>query len=325
MNAKASMSEPPSNDPKRERPGTTTLDYIALGLLLAPPAVLFEIYIKGEPIDWSRTAVATLICWVAGGLVVWASKVWPSWPPLTSWRILPSLVAAENKWWGKAVVIAVCMVGVLLLSSFLSNKNPSSLPPAAEFTQQQVDAKIAAATRTLHDQLSTANNTIAGLQAKAVALPPQPQQTAALSNQGPITWAVDSQFLVITGGGPDATINSVLLQGTSTASVTMKDAYAISGLTGHKQELMANVQYRGYYPVDKVDIPPEAPVWLELIWKPPLSIKEFLDQWGRFHVTVVYDDGTTYDREFDENYIRRKLQQQIPGAFGPRVTPRDDK
>jgi hypothetical protein len=317
------MTEPPSSDPKGERPGTKTLDYIALGLLLAPPAVVFEMYTKGEPIDWLRLAIATPICWVAGGLVVWGSNVWQSWPPATGWRIFPSLVAAENKLWGKAAIIAVCMVGALVLSSFLSNKNPSSPTTAVEITQQQVDAKIADATKTLQDQLSAANKTISELQKKAFTLPQQPQQTAGLSNNGPITWALDSQFLVITGGGPDATIDSVLLQGTSTASVAMKEAYAVSGLTGHKQDLMANAQYRGYYPVDKVDIPPEAPVWLELIWKLPLSIKGFLDQWGKFRVTVVYSDGTTYDREFDETYIRRKLQQQIPAAFGPRVTPRD--
>ena len=88
---------------------------------------------------------------------------------------------------------------------------------------------------------------------------------------------------------------------------------------------MANVQYKGEYPVDKIDIPPQAPVWLELIFKPPLSIRDFLDQWGRFHVTVVYRDGPPFDHDFDENYVRRKLQQLEPSAFGPHVTPRDDK
>jgi hypothetical protein len=152
-------------------------------------------------------------------------------------------------------------------------------------------------------------------------LPQHPQQTA---NQIPVAWNLDSQFLVVTGGGPEARINSVLLQGTSTALVTMKEAYAVSGLTGHKQELFANVQYQGYYPVDKVDIPPKARVGLELIFKPPLSITEFINQWEQFSVTVVYHDGTDYHHEFDENYIRQKLQQMIPDAFGPRVTPRPD-
>ena len=40
-----------------------------------------------------------------------------------------------------------------------------------------------------------------------------PTPTAPAPYQGPVNWASDSQFLVITGGGPSATINSVLLQG----------------------------------------------------------------------------------------------------------------
>jgi hypothetical protein len=107
-----------------ERPGAKTLDYIALGLLLAPPAEVFAVYIRGEPIDWRRTAIATTVCWLVGGLIVMASKGWQSWRP--SWRILPFLIAAENKWWGKAFVIAVCMVGVLLLNSFLANEPPNN-------------------------------------------------------------------------------------------------------------------------------------------------------------------------------------------------------
>jgi hypothetical protein len=130
------------------------------------------------------------------------------------------------------------------------------------------------------------------------------------------------QFLVVSGGGPNAQISSVLLQGTSTRTVSIKDAYAVSGLTGHKQELMANVQYKGYYPIDQVDIPPQAPVWLELLFKPPLSVRDFVEQWGQVHVNIIYSDGTTDDLNFDEDYVRQKLQTMIPGGFGPHVTPR---
>ena len=108
------------------------------------------------------------------------------------------------------------------------------------------------------------------------------QGPTALPNppQHPVIWDRNSQFLVVSGGGPSAQINSVLLQGTSTRSVSIKEADAVSGLTGHKQELMGNVQYQGYYPVDQVDIPPQAPVWLELIFKPPISIRDFVERWG---------------------------------------------
>ena len=90
---------------------------------------------------------------------------------------------------------------------------------------------------------------------------------------------------------------------------------------------MANAQTqndRGYFPVNEVDIPPQALVWLELVFKPPLSIKDFVDQWGAFKVTIIYEGAEKpYDHEFDQNFVQAKLRQQIPAAFGPRVTHRE--
>jgi hypothetical protein len=140
-----------------------------------------------------------------------------------------------------------------------------------------------------------------------------------------ITWYTDSQLVVVSGGASNAMVHGILIMGKSNASVTIKEAFAISGLSGRKQNLMANVQSRGaYYAVDKVDIPPDAPVQLDLIFNPPLPLRDFLDQWGKFHVTIIYNDGTSYDREYEESYVRKKLQEMAPSAFGPRMTPRDD-
>lgn len=314
------MSEPPSTEPLGERPGTKLLDYIALGLILAPPAVVFEIYIKGEPISWPKTVIATLLSWVIGGLVVWASKVWQSWLPPTRWRIFPLILAAENKIWGKASVIALCIGGALALSSFLSNKSTSGPVMMTGFTQQQVDQQIASATNSLQVQLNAANNTIARLEAR----PASSAQPAPSNQSGPINWQLDGQLVVVTGGGPEATINSILLEGRSTAPVTIKEAYALSGLTGHKREFAANVQARHrLYPVDKVDIPSDAPVCLELVFKPAMSVLDFQDQWGQFQVIIVYSDGKTFVHEFDENFVREKLQRMGAGAFGPHVTPKE--
>jgi hypothetical protein len=148
------------------------------------------------------------------------------------------------------------------------------------------------------------------------------QQIPAMT--GPIKWNLNGQFLVTSGGGPSAIINNVMLSGVSNAPVRIKEAYAISGITGHRQELMANVQHQGYYPVDKVDIPADAPIFLTLVWQPPLSIPNFLDQWGKFSVTVIYDD-TTFNHGFSEEFIRDQLRQVFPDAVGPHVTPRIDK
>jgi hypothetical protein len=151
-------------------------------------------------------------------------------------------------------------------------------------------------------------------------------QPSAQATQGPITWYTDSQLLVVSGGAPNAEVNGILVMGESTASALIKEAYIVSGLTGRKQSLMANVQSRGaYYPVDAVDIPSGAPVQLDLIFKPPLPIRDFLDQWGKFRVTIIFADGTSYEREYEETYVRQKLQQMVPNAFGPRMTPREDK
>ncbi len=138
-----------------ERPGTKTLDYIALGLLLAPPAVVFEMYVKGESIDWWRTAVATPVCWVAGGIAVLASHGWQSWRSKNT-RILPFLIATESSFWGKAVIVAASIGLALALSSFLSNKSPM-LSTESGFTQEQVNEKIASAVANLNSQLAEAN------------------------------------------------------------------------------------------------------------------------------------------------------------------------
>jgi hypothetical protein len=77
--------------------------------------------------------------------------------------------------------------------------------------------------------------------------------------------------------------------------------------------------------MSKVDIPPQADVQLEMTWNPPLIVRDFLDQWGKFRVVVTYDDGTTWEHEFDEAYVKGRLNHQIPSAFGPRVTLKDAK
>jgi hypothetical protein len=154
----------------------------------------------------------------------------------------------------------------------------------------------------------------------------QPISPSPIS-QKPVSWFADSQLFVASGGPPNGSqVHGILIMGESTATAAIKEAYLVSGLTGHKQSLKANVHSVGaYFPVDKVDIPAGAPVQLDLIFNPPIPLKDFMDQWARFRFTVVYSDGTTYEREYDETYVRQKMQQVVPEAFGPRMTPREDK
>jgi hypothetical protein len=122
------------SDASKELPGTKMLDYVALGLLLAPPAVVFEMFVKGDSLNWTRTAVATAICWTMGGIVVLASHRWQSWRSRTK-SLLPYLSAMEGRFWGKAIIVA-CSIGLALaLSTFLGEGQKSS---ETQFAEQRI-------------------------------------------------------------------------------------------------------------------------------------------------------------------------------------------
>jgi hypothetical protein len=150
------------------------------------------------------------------------------------------------------------------------------------------------------------------------------QQIPAISG-GPINWTIDGQLVVGGGTWPDVTVGGVFIQGKSTESIGLKEAYIVSGMTGHREDLKIGL-HTGLYPVDKVDIPAGAAVQLELDWKPPLSAHDFLDQWVMFTLFVVYSDGTTFQHQFDQAFVTLKLKQYIPDALpGPRPSLRTDK
>jgi len=148
----------------------------------------------------------------------------------------------------------------------------------------------------------------------------------SLATSGPVIWNLDGQLVVVSGGGQTAVVNGIILQGTSSTFLRFKEAFLLSGLTGHNELLKANVQQLGaYFPVTKVDVPADAPVQLDAIFEPALSIKDFFNEWGKFRFVVVYEDGTRFEHEFDESHVRARVQQMAPNAFGPRVTPREGK
>jgi len=167
-----------SNDGKApDLPGTKTLDYLGLGLLLATPAVVVDMYLKGTEIDWRKTAIAAAISWITGGFAVWASHHWQSWRTSDN-RVVPLLVAFEGKFFGRAIIIAAAMGFALALSSFLS-------PPIPAVAPTPTAADITKATAPLKAQLDEAHEQIARLQAAQKnmlsigAAPEQPPPAAA--------------------------------------------------------------------------------------------------------------------------------------------------
>ncbi|WP_420966826.1 hypothetical protein [Bradyrhizobium sp. B120] len=153
----------------------------------------------------------------------------------------------------------------------------------------------------------------------------QPRLKAAA---GPVSWNLDvgNQLIVASGSGQTAVVNGLIFQGKSEAPLHFKEAYLISALTGHKVQLKANVQQLGtYFPITAVDVPADAPVQLDYIFDPALSVRDFFDQWGKFRFVVVYEDAQSFEYNFSEDQVRTQVQQMIPTAFGPRVTPREQK
>jgi hypothetical protein len=195
------------------------------------------------------------------------------------------------------------------------------------YTQAQLDSAVSEAERTLQSKLDEtirqrdADTAVTVHRARKL---PEPVPPAPSDVPGPISWNFNGQLIVASGGGQTAEVHGLIFQGQSTMTLRFKEAYAVSGLTGHKVELKANVQQIGaYFPVTDVDVPADAPVQLDLIFQPPLSIRDFFDQWGKFRIVISYENGGSLQHEFDERSVREKLQQQIPYAFGPRVTPRE--
>jgi hypothetical protein len=314
----------------KDRPGTKTLDYIGLGLLLAPPTVVFEMYMRSDSIDWKKVAIATPVCWIAGGLVVWASHGWQSWKS-SDWRIVPYLRAAESRFWVKALIVLAFMGFALALSSFLSTKG--SVPSAGNlYTQEQVAAEkaaaVAEAVANLNPQLAEANQQrdVARREVDVLrqkiqnAPPPTPP---APEDQIPVNWQPDFQLNWYAG----PKIAWVRFLGVSTALARIREAYVISTLTGHKEPLdLANpTNFTERWKVDQVEpIPSGAAVVLIYEPKPPPSLPDFMSQWGAFEFHVVYNDKE-YVKTYSQDYINSKMTREMPGMFGPRVTPRNDK
>lgn len=142
----------PRGDPDHEHhPTTKIFDYIALGLLLTPPGVVAELYLRGETIDLGRAVVLCLVCWLGGALFLWAARKWRAWQT--------TLAAAENKFWVKAIIVATFMAVPILIAPFLApnNQRHASLPDTAVSDQTQ-------------KQLSAQDRTIQELQAEIAQL-----------------------------------------------------------------------------------------------------------------------------------------------------------
>ena len=204
-------------------------------------------------------------------------------------------------------------------------ENKSAAP--AGFTQQQVNEKISTAVANLNAQLAEANRQKDAERREADAFRQQiqnaPPRPPTPEEQVPISWQPDFQLNWYAG----PKIAWIRFIGVSAALARIKDAYVISTLTGHKEQLdVANATNLGErWRIDQVEpIPSGAQVILVYEPKPSPPLPDFMSQWGAFEFHVVYDNKE-YIKIYSQDYINSKMTREMPGVFGPRVTPRDVK
>jgi hypothetical protein len=307
-------------------PGTKTLDYLGLGLLLATPAVVVDMYVRGSNIDWHKVTVAAVVSCLTGGFCVWASHRWQAWRTADN-RLLPYLAAFESKFWGKAIIVAAAIALALGLRSFLSNEPPVG---QGSFTQRQVDQKIAEAIAPLRAQIATLQASLDDMtRQRDTALKQRPAQSLPAQSiaNGPIAWENNVAFYA---GSGTATVGYMTLRGinTATSAAQLKSAFIISDITGERRPLLVNIPYGTLggekVSVDQINpIAPKARVQLTVEWHPLLSVADFVSQWGKFTIAIDYD-GASFRWSLSNELIRNTLIRDIVGADAvlgvPRVT-----
>jgi hypothetical protein len=320
------VSNPPPNH--EHHPTTKIFDYVGLGLLLAPPAVVLEMYLKDEPINWWRVGLACLVCWVAGGLAVFASRSWRSWSSIR--RLGPYLIAAEGKLWVKAIIVAIFMAIPSVVSPIFSS-SPTPVSEAQMVPKADYDALNEKLTKAnednaaLNQKLDRADEIAAHIQQNLQNVKEQLEATRQAAHQPPPPPLPEDQVPI--RWQPNFSLNYngekqiiwIRFVGEATALDHMKSAYVISNITGQKEQL------KMWLPPDPKrwdadqTIPRGASINLMMDLAPPLPVGDFLNQWGSFEFHITYDD-----KEFLHSFNQSEIEQQLTaiGLFGPHIVPK---
>ena len=183
---------PPDHE---HHPTTKTLDYFALGCILAPAPEVIGLYLRSEHMDWGRVVISFVVSTAIGIAVLWLAR---------SWRYLAAKGAAlDNYFLGRAAIIAFFMLIPSLTAPFFEGSPPAASQTgydalelklgqstsdlaAAHTERDQLKQQLAASQSQLQDtksQLEAARRTL-----HQPAPPPPPE------DQIPITWQPDFQL-----------------------------------------------------------------------------------------------------------------------------------
>jgi hypothetical protein len=262
---------PAGNSSHEHHPATKTLDYLGLGIILAPAPEVMSMYLHHEEIDWLRVAISFAISIVLGSAILWFAHGWRDTAgKLANFRALAS--RADDYFLVRLVVIAFFMISPVLMAPLISGQNtPISI--------QQTIGKLPTSPEGLSPGTVWNNGGVLSVTPQPSGREERQAATEPPAHQGPIEWSPEVIFIT-NGGSPEPRITSIYFHGTASAPVAITDAYIISGLTGHKEELLANV-HPDLLPLDKIEtVMPGAVVNLQTDLKPSLSPRISLKRGG---------------------------------------------
>jgi hypothetical protein len=324
-----SAPEPPPS-PKagdhEHHPTTKTLDYLGLGIILAPAPEVIAMYLRHEDIDWKRVAISFLVSIPIGSAILWLARAWPKTAGgLASFK--GQINRADDYFIVRAAIIAFFMIVPVLIAPLVSGAPVQPSPAQPGFTQQQIDEKIAAATAAIKDQLNIAARELDETKHQlevikrnpAASIPPPPPPDTTDSHgliqwEPRLSWAQSADasgtiFLALTFSGHNRF-----------KAVQLKNAYIQSGITGERRSLLIDAGYDGRFsPSESNPIPADAPINLVAPFSPPLRIRDFIDKWRKIDFVAEYDD-TNFTMKIGEDQIFGMLRGFPDSGLGPRAT-----
>jgi hypothetical protein len=192
--------------------------------------------------------------------------------------------------WAKRSISVLLMVGILAFAAWYNYEPETSSADARQERNHDSQAQ------------------------RPVAQPLQP----APNQSEPISWG----RLLLQAGGRDS-IRAISFYGEGVLPMKIKEAYITSDLTQERREfraLLRQLPNDEFIPVNNLrPLPSGAAIelWAEL--HPPLSAGDFLLNWGKVTVTVIYEVGK-YTGSFDDRYMYQQVAGLLPGLAGPRPT-----
>jgi hypothetical protein len=104
------------------------LEFVGLGFILVPPALLGEAFLKREPVDWQVMSAIFGGYWAVGAVVLFAGKKWPKWRPSNE-TIAGAIEKGIRNVWVWFALLAVFAFGPSLLDAAFSGRPSATVNP----------------------------------------------------------------------------------------------------------------------------------------------------------------------------------------------------